>query len=435
MSKEMRALGRMGSLGLILALVGCGAEPALEEEEMVPGLAGSWRMSRLAASSDAAEPADLIALGGAGWLTFDPDGRFVLTEQQPGDARRIAQVGAWRPLSSDAIRLEGDDGSPPQTFNVVVSGTALQLSGASLMDLDGDGAQETATIDAQLFREPDKLAEGTGIVGAWVRSDGRIRTYRLDVPGAAAARDRAALILAFHGGDGSGTQMQRIAGLDALVGEAAVVVAYPDAVAGQWAIGCNCTPADRQGIPDVLFVETLIDQLSAELPIDPGRVYATGFSQGGMLASRLACEIPERVAAIVTVGGAMSRVLAEGCAPSRPVPVVAFHGTADPSVPYEGDQTMLGAEESLAFWAAVEGCPDAAVESLADLSVDGTLVSRTLHAPCVAGSEVALYTIEGGGHTWPGSSATFPSELGLVSHDVSASQLLLELFARHPPGP
>jgi polyhydroxybutyrate depolymerase len=92
---------------------------------------------------------------------------------------------------------------------------------------------------------------------------------------------------------------------------------------------------------------------------------------------------------------------------------------------------MLSAQAALELWVRVDGCAAAVTEPVADTSDDGTLAWRTLFASCAAGSEVALYTLERGGHTWPGSPLTFPAELGPVSHDVSASRLLLEFFSRH----
>jgi len=425
----------MRAWALLISILVVGPMPAwLKAQtlpgETIPGLAGSWKMNRLLVSTSASGPVDLIERGGASWLTFDADGRFVLTQQEPGDPRRIPVSGGWRPLSPASIELRSDGGAP-QVFGVAVAGETLLLSGSLSIDLDGDGVQEPGSFEGELQREEDKLADGSGVVGAWVRSDGRIRTYRFHVPAVLADRGPFPLVFAFHGGSSRGDEMQWLTGLDAQADEVGVAVAYPDAVEGNWAIGCDCTPADREGISDVAFVERLIDQLSEQLPVDAGRIYATGFSQGGMFASRLACEIPHRVAGIATVGGALTQVLASRCAPSRPVPVVAFHGTADPSVPYGGSPTVLAATATLGFWGAVDGCGGSVVEPVADLSDDGTLVTRTRYLDCVAGTEVVLYSIEGGGHTWPGSPVAFPLGLGRVSYDISANRLMLESFSRH----
>jgi polyhydroxybutyrate depolymerase len=411
--------------------------PALSEAQdtapgTIPDLAGSWRIIHLVVSSDGGGPVDLIELGAGLWLTFDDDGGFVLTKQDPGETRRLAETGSWRPVSAESIEILGDGASEPAVYGVCVFGDFMLMSGPLSMDLDGDGLDELVSFEAELEREADKRADGSGIVGAWVRSDGRIRTYGLHVPAEVADRDPAALLLAFHGGDSRGDVMAYITGLDAAADEAGVIVAYPDAVGGQWAIGCDCTPADRQGISDVTFAERLIDQLAAAYPVDVGRVYATGFSQGGMLASRLACEIPHRIAAVATVGGGMTNVLAGRCTPSRPISVVAFHGTADRSVPYEGSGTMLSVPATLELWARVNGCGGSVIEPVADLSDDGTQVTLERYAGCAAGSEATLYTIAAGGHTWPGAPVPFPRELGLVSHDIAASPIMLEFFSRHP---
>lgn len=399
--------------------------------QAIPGLVGSWRMTRFVVSNDTGGPVDLIAHGGAGWLTFDADGRFVLTRQEAAASTRVAETGDWKPLSAQSIELDGDGAAPSEVYGVTVAGDLLLMCGSLTIDLDEDGIPESATLESELRREPDKQAEGAGIVGAWVRSDGRVRTYRLHVPEETDEPRPIALVLAFHGGADSGESMQSFSGLDAAADEVGAAVVYPDALRGHWAIGCDCTPADREGVRDVLFAERLIDQLAAEYPIDPTRIFATGFSQGAMFVSRLACDVPHRVAAVATAGGGLTRVLADRCAPGRPVPVLAFHGTADPSVPYFGNATMLPVPLAVETWARIDGCGGAVDEPMPDSSDDGTLVTRTRYADCATASEVVLYTIEGGGHTWPGAAVTFEPRLGPVTRDVAASPLALEFFSRH----
>jgi len=127
----------------------------------------------------------------------------------------------------------------------------------------------------------------------------------------------------------------------------------------------------------------------------------------------------------------MPRLVSSRCAPTRPLSLVMFHGTVDRSVPWEGGPHLLSVPESLARWAGLNGCAGGAVELLPDLADDGTTVSRAFYSDCAAGVETVLYQIQNGGHTWPGSPLTFPAYYGLMTRDISASEVIGELFSRH----
>jgi polyhydroxybutyrate depolymerase len=205
------------------------------------------------------------------------------------------------------------------------------------------------------------------------------------------------------------------------------------------------------GSPDVAFVDQLLDHVDATLCVDRARVYVAGLSNGAMLASVLACELPDRIAAVAAVAG-VTRV--EGCDPARPVPVVAFHGTEDPFLDYDGgygaavaalpapdgEGTLgdVGAGEPatpsppvlevLAAWAGRNGCDGAApgeepvAEDVTHLAFD-----------CPAGAEVELYRVEGGGSTWPGAEMLRHATdvVGVTTYSISANDLLWDFFARH----
>lgn len=184
---------------------------------------------------------------------------------------------------------------------------------------------------------------------------------------------------------------------------------------------------------DVAFISDLLDALESQLCIDPQRVYATGISNGAGMSNRLACDLSGRIAAIGTVAGTAFPV---NCAAPRPVPVIAFHGTADPLVPYAGGPINAGlslrlnlqappAEEAIASWAEHNGCTTGPSRESVSAHVE-----RIAYDGCDAGASVELYAIAGGGHTWPGASDV--PRLGATTHEISATELIWAFFAAHP---
>lgn len=284
--------------------------------------------------------------------------------------------------------------------------------------------------------------------------DGQERRFHLHVPpDFDPGRDRPwPLVLALHGGGGRGVGFDRNTSDGTFLAQAdrlGFVVALPEGVDKGWNDGrTDAAVASRTRHDDVGFLQVLIDTLIASHGVDPGRVYATGISNGGIMSFRLACELSERVAAIAAVTASMPLHLS-ACAPSRPVSVLVINGSEDPLVPYEGGAIRLrffgsgarsrgeviSTDASIAFWVERNGCSAAArVTALEDGDPDdGTRVVVERYQGCAGGSEVALYRVEGGGHTWPGGRQYLPERLvGRVSRDVDASRIILEFFAARP---
>jgi polyhydroxybutyrate depolymerase len=172
--------------------------------------------------------------------------------------------------------------------------------------------------------------------------------------------------------------------------------------------------------------------------VDSARIYATGISNGAGLAYRLACDLPGVFAAVAPVAIGLPAALEERCAATRPVSVLSFQGTRDPLVPYEGGKVaarrgrVLSAPRSAALFAEVNGC--AALPSVTpepDTATDGTRVRRTTYTGCREGRDVVLYTIDGGGHTWPGGPPV-GRLVGRVSRELDATLRMLDFFDRHP---
>ena len=179
--------------------------------------------------------------------------------------------------------------------------------------------------------------------------------------------------------------------------------------------------------------------LEAELCIDSARVFSTGISNGGQLSVRLACDLSDRIAAIAPVAGLYfppfaSDIPEPGCLSTRPVPVIAFHGTADMIVLFEGGDDFLGhrqrsiEDEIMPDWAAHNGCASVPMEEQVTQNV-----RLVRYEECDEGATVELYAIDGGGHQW--SDATFDRTLprtGSTTHEISANDLMWDFFQVHP---
>jgi polyhydroxybutyrate depolymerase len=200
-------------------------------------------------------------------------------------------------------------------------------------------------------------------------------------------------------------------------------------------------------VDDVAFTRDLIKQLESEYKIDPGRVYATGMSNGGFMCYRLARDLPDLIAAIAPVSALLSPNLASGSSFSAPMPVLIIQGTADPLVPYNGGSvapsrlnrrgTVMSAPDTASFFAKLDGCSTpGTTESLPDTAPsDGATATRLTYTGGRQGTEVQLITVQGGGHTWPGGLPYLPARIiGPVCRDFDASEVIWEFFASHTRG-
>jgi polyhydroxybutyrate depolymerase len=229
------------------------------------------------------------------------------------------------------------------------------------------------------------------------------RTYQLHVP--AGLDHPAGLVINLHGAGMTGGAQAAATNYDAVADQHGFVVAYPDGIDFSWADGRGASVPDRQGVDDVGFLAALVERLSRDYGIAPGRVFATGMSAGAFMATRLACERADLVSAIAPVAGTLG--IAFPCAPSRPVSVMQMNGTADPVVPFNGG-TMLGrggysdivaAPAMAERWRALDGCPGPVED------VSPGAVHRFTATGCAGGTEVVFVQIDGGDHTWPADAS------------------------------
>jgi polyhydroxybutyrate depolymerase len=264
---------------------------------------------------------------------------------------------------------------------------------------------------------------------------GRERTYRLYVPARLPAA--AALLLVLHGGGGGGAGMEALTGrgFNRRADDAGVLVAYPDGVDHGWNDGRHDlrTRAVGESVDDVGFLRELVAVLGQRYPLDPGRVFVTGVSNGGMMTLRLACDAADVFTGFVAVAASLGEDTAAGCHPAVARPVALIDGTADPLVPFAGGEVrvlgalrgrVIGAEATFAAFRGIAGCAGIEREPPLDrIADDGTSLAVQRATGCRGSTKVALYEVQGGGHAWPGG-LRYAREwlIGRVSQELDATE-------------
>ena len=266
---------------------------------------------------------------------------------------------------------------------------------------------------------------GTARTGT-VLVDGRLRSYRVFEP--ARLRTPVPVVVVLHGGFGNAEGTARQTGFDDQAARSGFLAVYPNGIGRAWNAGECCGLPARAGIDDVAFVVRLLDRLEVRYDVDEHRVYATGISNGGLLAYRLACERAPRFAAVAPVAATM--VVA--CDPALPVSVLHVHGSADRNIPIAGGRGTKGVsrvdwppvESALAAWRTTNRCSEPA------RVVTRGAVTRMAWS-CPDRVDVELVEIAGGGHSWPGGER-LSRILDSPSGALDATPEIWRFFAAHP---
>jgi polyhydroxybutyrate depolymerase len=273
-----------------------------------------------------------------------------------------------------------------------------------------------------------------------LRHDGRTRRYLVHVPPAAASRRALPVLLSFHGAGGTPTGHQRFTRTDSLADREGFFVVYPEGtLSGRlltWNAGTCCGPAVAGRVDDVGFALAVVDDLARRVAVDRHRLYATGMSNGGMMAHRLAAEASSRVAAIAPIAGGL---VYPGFAPARPVPVLHIHSLDDPIALYRGGlRGRLAGVESMnpkvdgmmARWAAADGCSGSPEVRAERRNARGHTARLLSWSGCAGGSEVRLWQLTGAGHVWPGQPRRAPSLLGTPTTVIDANEEIWKFVSR-----
>jgi polyhydroxybutyrate depolymerase len=278
------------------------------------------------------------------------------------------------------------------------------------------------------------------------------RTYTVHEPAKHKKTLSMPVVLIFHGGGSNAKAIARYTKMNDKADEAGFMAVYPSGTGRlkrilTWNGGDCCGYAQRQGVDDVKFVAAMLDDLAKRYNIDQQRVYATGMSNGAMISYRIAAELADRIAAIAPVGAAMA---IDDPKPTRPVPVMHFHGTADEFAPYDGGRGKFTVsrfqhhrvDDCIAKWLMINRCQTKPlVRQLADIDKDdGCTVLRKSYRARKGGAPVVVYVIQGGGHNWPGRPPVHQAstrldrkakmDFGASTRDIDANDEMWQFFQK-----
>jgi polyhydroxybutyrate depolymerase len=241
-------------------------------------------------------------------------------------------------------------------------------------------------------------------------------------------RANAPAIIALHFNLGVAPSMANLTEIGELVRDTGAWVILPQAHDHTW----SHDPTDSDPTDDAAYLATVIDQFVQTFRLDARRIYMAGYSQGGNMTVRFACEYPGKIAAGASVAATMRKSLQQTCAPAMPTPMAFFNGTDDEQVPYNGGlfSVALSAPAAAQYWADVNQCGSSKTRSNLPAEIDdGTSAYVDRYDQCPAGRAVELYTITKGGHTWPGVLDFVPAA-GLTTQNLSANKTIWEFFRR-----
>jgi polyhydroxybutyrate depolymerase len=259
------------------------------------------------------------------------------------------------------------------------------------------------------------------------------RSYKLVVAPGGNGAPRP-LVIALHGWLGTPEQMARMSGLSAAAASRGFAVVYPEGDWRSWGVDAS----SQRGAADTAFLADVVADVAARIPIDPARISAVGFSNGGFMAQALACSGRVRLAGVAVVASALTASAAASCRPGVAVPFLLIEGTDDPVVPINGTATSAGrilpANETLAFWATRNRCNgfDLAGAGSRD---PGVTILRATGRQC-RGGDTEGWFVQGAGHGWPGSDTGYPELLvGRRTSAIDATSVVVDFLLRQAAGP
>ena len=276
------------------------------------------------------------------------------------------------------------------------------------------------------------------------------RKYILHLPPSVKREDRMPMLIVLHGGGGSPDDMLLLTRgrFNTLADGEGFVVVYPHALRSargepHWNDGRDARFSDAD---DVGFLSAVVEDVAGITGIDRRRVYATGYSNGAQMCMRLARELPDKIASVALVAYAMPVTFDSVQISSRPMSVMIITGTSDPLLPWEGGETpdptgqrllgrilsVRGSAQRIAVFNHCSLPPTETDEPVRDPR-DGTRCRMIVYRGGDRGSEVVLFEVTGGGHTWPGGSTRSRTHiLGKTSRQLDACEVIWRFLKAHP---
>jgi polyhydroxybutyrate depolymerase len=287
---------------------------------------------------------------------------------------------------------------------------------------------------------------GQVLRGSLVVPGGSLRTYTLYVPRSLPSGRSVPLLIALHGGLGSGPQFEQDSGFDGLAEANRFIVVYPNGTPIRpsapnrlvWNGGgcCSVAAQSQENVNDVGFISTLITKLEGLYDIDKARVYATGHSNGAILAERLVCEVSDRIVAIGVQAGTL---MVNSCPMSHPASVLEIHGTADQNIPINGGMGSRSLTQddfpppvdALKTFARSDAC-----RSMPTITTDPSKPALHFESwrSCKNGTSVEWVKVTGANHAWMGHPASLGTELlvGKPYTGFDSSAAIWSFLSAHP---
>jgi len=249
--------------------------------------------------------------------------------------------------------------------------------------------------------------------------DGIERTYRLYIPAIYDPAAAVPLLFNLHGYGSNNLEQEVYGDFRPIADTAGFIIAHPNG-AVDFTGNRSWNTFGFTSVDDVGFLSALIDTISASYNIDPERIYSTGMSNGGFMSYDLACFLSDRIAAVASVTGSMILSRFEICDPQHPMPVMQIHGTADATVPYNGNPLFAHIDTLVNYWVNFNNCnPVPEIIEVPDIDPDdGCTAEQHIFSGGENGSSVELFKVLDGGHSWPGA----PVNLNITNMDFSASE-------------
>jgi len=263
-----------------------------------------------------------------------------------------------------------------------------------------------------------------------ITHNGQQRDYILYIPANYTGLTQVPLLFNFHGYGSNANDQMWYGDFRSIADTAGFLIVHPEGSlfngishwnVGGWTVGST--------VDDVGFTEALIDSLAAMYTIDVTRVYSTGMSNGGYMSFLLACQLSEKIAAIASVTGSMTPEIYNNSNPLHPTPILQMHGTADPTVPYNGAAWSMSIDDVLEYWVGYNNCiTTPSVTALPDIDPnDGSTVELIVYDGGDNSVNVEHYKVIGGGHKWPGSDFGGAG----TNHDINASEEIWNFFLKY----
>jgi polyhydroxybutyrate depolymerase len=284
----------------------------------------------------------------------------------------------------------------------------------------------------------DDTIEGSVQPNETISVDGRQREYIQFLPEGYEDENNMPIVFVLHGGTGSPEGMLDYVDYRALANTNKFILIYPKGIQKNWNDG-RPTDANQLGVDDVNFIRKLIDKLVSNYSINEAAVFVAGISNGGFMASRLGCQLSDKIKAFAAVAATIeANTIAPNCNPNTTVSALYIHGTDDDIVPFNGGEMTEGDGGFItSHWEAIAKWNDnnnsssnPIITNLPDIANDDTTIIETKYQGA-NNSEVISYVVDNGGHTWPGAAGGFDFFLGNTSEDMDAKLVIWEFFERH----